>query len=128
MEKICSLSQKPFTISEFEIDFIKKITPTFAGKSFPIPLPNIGPDERTRLRVAHRNEQHLYKNISAFTEKPIISLYRPRTDIRVITREEWFSDSWDALEYGQDFEVSKNFFEQFHTLQKKVPRAATVTV
>lgn len=128
MQKICSISQKPFTISEFEIDFIKKITPTFAGKSFPIPLPDISPDERTRLRVAHRNEQHLYKNISAFTEKPIISLYRPRTGIRVVTREEWFSDSWDAMEYGQEFDVWKKFFEQFHTLQKKVPRAATVTV
>ena len=103
MQKICSISQKPFIISEFEIDFIKKITPTFAGKSFPIPLPDISPDERTRLRVAHRNEQHLYKNISAFTEKPIISLYRPRTDIRVVTRELWFSDSWGAMEYGPEF-------------------------
>jgi hypothetical protein len=105
MQKICLISKEPFIISEFEIDFIKKITPTFSGKTFPIPLPSISPEERMRLRVAHRNEQHLYKNISAFTEKPIISLYRPRTDIRVVTREEWFSDSWDALEYGQDFDT-----------------------
>jgi hypothetical protein len=33
----------------------------------------------------------------------------------------WWSDAWDPYQYGQDFDFSRSFFEQFQELQQKVP-------
>lgn len=35
---------------------------------------------------------------------------------------EWFSDKWNPLDYGQDFDFNRSFFEQFKELSDKVPR------
>jgi len=107
---------------------LKKISPEIDGEKIEIPLPELCPDERTKARTLHRNEQVLYKNISAFSRKPVISLYRPNTEWKIVTREEWFSGSWNPLEYGQDPDFSQPFFRQFQSIQKQIPRAATVTL
>jgi len=128
MTKNCQKTWVPFEISQFEQDFLKKISPEIDGEKIEIPLPELCPDERTKARTLHRNEQVLYKNISAFSRKPVISLYRPNTEWKIVTREEWFSGSWNPLEYGQDPDFSQPFFRQFQSIQKQIPRAATVTL
>jgi len=35
----------------------------------------------------------------------------------------WWSDSWDALDYGKEFDFKKSFSEQFEELMRKVPKA-----
>ncbi len=79
MKKNCPISKKSFLITENEKKFIDQISPQFCGKKYLFPFPEICPEERVRMRVLHRNEQYLYKNSSAFTGKPLISLYRPHT-------------------------------------------------
>ena len=34
----------------------------------------------------------------------------------------WFSDAWDPLTYGRDYDFSKPFFEQYKALLRDVPR------
>ncbi len=114
------------TTSTWEKQFLQKIAPTFAGTKFPIPEPTLNPIERCRLRTLHRNEQFLYRNTSSFSQKPIISIYAEDQTTNVVSREEWFSETWDATEYTIEFNFSDSFFYQFQKLQKKVPRAATV--
>ncbi|PID70668.1 hypothetical protein CSB37_01120 [bacterium DOLZORAL124_38_8] len=126
MKQTCPVSGKEFIVTQFEQDFLKKIAPTFAGKTFEIPLPKLCPEERMRLRTLHRNEQFLYRNVSAFSQQNVISIYPTDTDFTIVSKDEWFSDTWDGLDYGTDFDFSKNFFEQFQVLRKKVPRASTV--
>src|SRR6185295_14940235 len=36
----------------------------------------------------------------------------------------WWSDRWDPLSYGRDFDFSRPFFDQFRELQDVVPRLA----
>jgi len=68
-------------------------------------------------------ESKLYKRTCDATGKPIISMYSPDKKDVVYEYSYWWSDKWDALDYGQDFDFSKNFFEQFGGLMKEVPKA-----
>lgn len=128
MKKICAISGKEFEITQEEKDFLNNIAPTFDGERFNIPLPNKSPEERARQRVSHRNEQFLFQNKNSFSGEPLLSIYRPDSEVKVCSREEWFSDVWDAIEFGRDFENTKSFFDQYHELQKEVPYASLVTV
>jgi len=117
-----------FTVSEAERKFREKISPTFAGKHFPIPDPTISPTERMKRRTAHRNEQYLHKAKSCFSGKPLVSIYPENFAGKLCSRDEWFSDLWDGLDFGRDFDFSRDFFSQYAELQAEIPRAATVTI
>lgn len=124
----CSASGEVFEVSAHERDFLERVAPDFDGERFEIPLPRLSPSERARQRVVHRNEQYLYRHQSAFSGKPLISIYPPDLSSPVVSRAEWFSDAWDGEQYGRDFDFSRPFFEQFADLQRVVPRASTVTL
>jgi hypothetical protein len=49
-------------------------------------------------------------------------MYAPESPCVIYDQEVWWGDSWDPLEYGQEFDFNRPFFEQFAELQKKVPR------
>ena len=49
-------------------------------------------------------------------------MYNPEYGFTVYDQEEWWSDKWDPLEYGRNFNFDRSFFEQFSELQKEVPR------
>ncbi len=34
----------------------------------------------------------------------------------------WWSDKWDAMQYGVDIDMKKSFTEQFDTLLEQVPQ------
>jgi len=40
----------------------------------------------------------------------------------VYDHEIWWSDKWEVLDYGKDFDFNKSFFEQFQNLQRQIPR------
>lgn len=128
MQQTCKITGQPFTITDEELKFYERISPTFAGQRFVIPPPTLSPTERLRRRTMHRNEAHFYQNVSVFSQKPLISIYQPANKVKVVTQAEWNSDSWDALEYGQSFDINKTFFDQFHTLQKQLPFANVVSL
>ncbi|MDP3976137.1 MAG: hypothetical protein Q8P95_04445, partial [bacterium] len=50
--------------------------------------------------------------ISIFSQESAYTVYCPSC---------WFSDKWDPLSYGRDFDFQKPFFPQFQELFKKVP-------
>lgn len=77
-----------------------------------------------RSRLCFRNERSLYKRKCDATGEEIISIYSPDKPYKVYKSDYWYSDKWDALDYGQDIDFSKPFFEQFAELQSKVPRLA----
>jgi hypothetical protein len=49
-------------------------------------------------------------------------MYSPDKSYKVYEQSYWWSDKWDAMDYGRDFDFSKSFFEQFEELYKNVPR------
>jgi len=75
-------------------------------------------------RLVWRNERSLYKRTCSLCNKSMISMFKPEVPFPVYCHECWWSDKWDSLKYGRDYDFSKNFFEQFALLQREVPRPA----
>ncbi len=128
MSKKYLASNRPYEVSDFESKFIEQNSPTIKGEKVLFPTPSMNPTERARLRTMHRNEQHLYRVKSAKTQAPLISIYPPETKSPILSRDDWFADDWDAIDFGSSFDFSRGFFEQFAELQARIPRAATVTL
>ena len=126
MKKSCTQCRQSFTVADDELKFLDKISPVFNGTKYPLPEPENCPDCRLKDRVVNRNEQYFYQNKSALSGKPVIALYSPDTDwgkkIKVYTSEEWWSDKWDAEDFGRDFDFKRPFFEQFEELNSQIPK------
>lgn len=120
----CTACGQKFLPSCFEADFLEKISPIVKGQQFPIPNSNICPACRERQRLAFRNEWSFHRRKCDLTGKDIISIYPAECDYRVYDQEVWWSDKYDPLEYGKEFDFSKTFFQQFHELNLAVPKAA----
>lgn len=88
------------------------------------------PDAATRMRhrMSFRNERTLYKRNSSLSNQSIISIYAPDSQYVVYSPEEWWSDKWDAEDYGREIDFTKPFFDQYRELQLKVPRIALFNV
>jgi len=126
--KTCAVSGEPFAIFQSDLDFYKKISPTFARKKYQILAPNISPSTIMNNLLSFRNESNLYRRKCDLTWKYILSVYSPDKPYKVYDQEAWRSDKWDALDYGCDFDFSKTFAEQFKALQLQVPRVAMLWV
>ncbi len=115
MKKTCTVSGKEFEITPEEIKRRKELD---------VPLPTLCPTERMRQRLIFRNEHSLFRRKCDGTDKTVISLYPPEFKTPVYDNEYWWSDNWDAKRFGQDFDFSKPFFEQFEKLWRNVPKMA----
>jgi len=111
----CQNCKKDFTIEPEDFDFYEKMkvpAPTWCWKC------------RFPRRLAWRNERSLYKRTCNLCGKSIISMFKPEAPFPVYCHECWWSDKWDPLKFGRDYDFSKSFFEQFSLLQREVPRPA----
>ena len=113
----CSNCSRTFQIIEDDFALYSKLGVT---------APTHCHDCRQQRRLAWRNERWMYKRQCDFSGKDIISMYPPDSPFKVYESNIWWSDKWDALEYGRDFDFNRPFFEQFRELQLEVPRAALV--
>ncbi|MFA6353878.1 MAG: hypothetical protein WCW93_03015 [Candidatus Paceibacterota bacterium] len=112
--KNCQNCKKDFTIEPEDFNFYKKInvpSPTFCGEC------------RLVRRMAWRNERSLFKRPCAKTGKQIITMFHLDTDVVVYDHDLWWSDQWEPTDYGQEYDFSKPFFEQFQELLHKTPLA-----
>ncbi|MDP4007831.1 MAG: hypothetical protein Q8P68_01435 [Candidatus Peregrinibacteria bacterium] len=113
----CTNCSREFQITDKDLELYKKIG---------VPSPTHCHDCRQQRRLAWRNERFMYKRKCDFSGKDIVSMYPPDSPFKVYESDIWWSDKWDGLEYGRDFDFSRPFFEQFRELQLEVPRAALV--
>lgn len=120
--KKCKQCQKKFVVTESDNVFYKKISPTFCGKLYHIPEPTFCPDCRHQRRLAWRNDRTFYRRKCDKSGKEFISIYAPEKPDLVYHPDVWWSDAWDPLDYGRDFDFSRPFFEQYIELQRSVPK------
>lgn len=113
MQKTCTITGKEFEITDDDLKFYEKIG---------VPPPTLCPEERQQRRLAWRNERKLYHRKSDATGKTIISIYSPESKVKAYEPEYWWSDKWNAKDYGQYFDSTKSFFEQFQNLFLQVPK------
>ena len=127
MEKIiehkqCKKCGIDFTITDKDMEFYEKVSPSFWWKKFEIPTPTFCPNCRQQRRLTFRNERNLYKRKCDATGKDIISAYSPDKPYKIYEQDFWWSDKWDPIDYGRDFDFSHPFFTQFQDLLVTVPR------
>ncbi len=79
------------------------------------------PECRQRRRLNWRGERKMYNRKCDLCGKQIISIFAPDKPYQVYCRECWWSDAWDPRKFGQEFDFSRPFFDQFEELLKKTP-------
>lgn len=121
MQHTCRQCSAPFEVTQDDLAFYEKVSPTFGGKKELIPAPTLCPLYRLQRRMSWRNDRTLHHRKSDLTGKQIISMYSADKPLKVYDQDEWWSDRWNALEYGRDFDFSRTFAEQFDALSRDVP-------
>lgn len=123
--KTCRQCSSQFEVTDADLEFYKKMSPTFDGKTFEIPAPTLCPQCRDIRRAVHRNERNLYKRKCDITGQEIVSIYSPdKTDYKIYSVQEWWKDNWSAMDFGREFDFNMPFFEQLNDLIHEVPRHA----
>ena len=111
--KTCAVSGKQFKVTDFDLAFYAKM-----GLS----EPSLCPDERCRRRLGWQNMRKLYRRKCDATGKMMISNISQDKNLTVYDQNYWWSDKWDFRDYGQDFDFSRPFFEQWGELLARVPQ------
>lgn len=115
-----------FVTDAKDFELYEKITPIFDGKKYSILKPEYCPDCRQMHRLAFRNESSLYKRKCDLTGEAMVSTYPENSPFKIYSQKAFWSDDWNALDYGREFDFNKPFFEQFADLMKVVPRLSIV--
>ncbi len=121
MNKTCVHCSAEFKITDKDLKFYDSVSPIFSGKKYQIPEPTHCPKCRQLRRMAFRNERNLYRRKQSREDKEMISIYSPDKKYNILHPNAWWSDQWNALDYGQEFDFSCGFFEQFSNLLRKTP-------
>lgn len=119
MQNNCQKCKKDFVIDETDRNFYKMID---------VPHPTFCPECRLQRRLTFRNDRTLYKRTCELCKKDVISIYRPTGGTKVVCQKCWWSDGFDATQYGKDYDFSKSFFEQYKELMSDVPFVANFIV
>lgn len=118
----CANCGTPFSVDTEFRAFLARVAPVIGGKTFAIPDPTHCVNCRQQRRMALRDERFLYKRTSDFSGRALVSSYSPDKPYKIYENDIWWSDKWDATEYGRDFDFSRPFFEQFRELSIAVPK------
>jgi Zn ribbon nucleic-acid-binding protein len=115
--KVCRFCKSQFTIEPDDFSFYEKIE---------VPLPTFCPECRNQRRMSWRNERSLYKRKcdAPGHAEDIITMFDPAEGHVVYDAKYWWSDEWDPIEYGLEYDSSQPFFVQFQNLVRKVPLVA----
>lgn len=111
--KQCQNCKADFKIESDDFSFYTKMG---------LPVPGFCPQCRFQRRLAHRNDRSLYRRECDLCKKKIISIYHIDSVIKkVYCPECWWSDNWDTLENGVDYDFNKDFFTQYFQFKRSIP-------
>lgn len=111
--KICQNCKQNFVIESDDFGFYEQMK---------VPPPTFCPECRFQRRLIFRNNRVFYKRECVLCEKSILSVHSKERPYTIYCRDCWLGDKWDAMSYGNNYDFSKTFFEQFKLLQEVVPR------
>ncbi|HBF67388.1 MAG TPA: hypothetical protein DDW36_03120 [Candidatus Magasanikbacteria bacterium] len=57
----------------------------------------------------------------AVSGEEVFSGIPPQAPVKVYDHDFWWSDGWDPMEYGREYDFSRSFFDQFLKLMQNVP-------
>lgn len=110
--KACQNCKQQFIIEPQDFKFYEKIQ---------VPPPTFCPECRLQRRFAWMNKRSIYKRKCDLCGEEKIGVYALDKPFTVYCAKCWWSDKWDALKHGKDYDFSRPFFEQFYELMKEAP-------
>ena len=111
--KNCQNCKKDFTIEPDDFGFYEKIQ---------VPSPTFCPECRLVRRLLWRNDRYLSKVNCHLCGRSTLSTFLEDADQTLFCAVCYRSDKWNPLDYGQNYDFSKPFFEQFKELMCRVPQ------
>lgn len=117
--RTCQSCKNQFLIEPADFEFYKKID---------VPPPTWCPECRLIRRLSWRNERFLFKRKEALNNKDIFSGFPESVSATIYHLDDWWSDNWDPLDYGKEYDFSRSFFEQYRELLYSVPWPAKSTL
>jgi len=115
----CQNCKQDFVIEPDDFNFYEKMK---------VPAPTFCPDCRMMRRLTFRNERTMYKRKCDAPEhsEEMISIFSPDKEDVIYDQAAWWSDIWNPIDYGRDYNFSKSFFSQLRELWKQVPDIALI--
>ena len=110
--KICQNCKNDFIIEPDDFSFYEKIK---------VPPPTFCPKCRMIRRFSNYSKRTLYKRECELCKNKIFSMYSDDSYAKVYCNKCWWSDSWNASDYGVEYDFSKSFFSQYKNLLTTVP-------
>ena len=111
-KKQCEKCHQEFVIQADDFVFYEKMD---------LPLPTMCPRCRLKYLSAFWTFGRFRITNSALSGKRIITMLPETVPFPIYERNEFVSDTWDALSYGKDYDSSRPFIEQLVELQSVVP-------
>ncbi|MGC9599187.1 MAG: hypothetical protein ABSE18_02260 [Minisyncoccia bacterium] len=115
--RVCQNCKSSFAIEPEDFTFYEKIK---------VPPPTWCPQCRFVRRLLMRNERTLYKRKCDLCGKEKIVVYSADSPFKVYCFDCWWSDTWDAAQYGRTYDFSRPFFAQYAEVYNAVPRMGIV--
>lgn len=112
INKTCEHCGKDFSITEEELNLYKKVG---------IELPTLCFFCRVKLHLSFWMFGKFRKGVSDLSGESLITVLPEKNRYPIYTLTEWYSDKWDAMDYGMDYDPNVLFFKQLQDLQEKVP-------
>ena len=109
MNHQCINCSQKFEVTEGDLKFYERMK---------VLSPVECPSCREQRRISFRNEKNLYLRNCGNCKKQMVSIYSPDKPYNVYCAPCWWSDAWDPVNIGKDFDFSRSFFEQFDELIK----------
>jgi len=113
MNKTCSYCNTVFEITDKEKVMYEKID---------LVIPDICVQCRWKQHMAFWPFGKFRTGTSDLSGERLITVLPENARYPIYTSKEWWGDDWDAMDYGQDYDSSRSFFDQLKELQEKVPR------
>src|SRR3989344_6437708 len=101
--RICEHCKQNFIISEEELVLYKKVD---------IELPTLCNFCRIKLHLSFWMFGKFRKGKSDLSGESLITVLPEKNRYPIYTQTEWYSDKWDAMNFGIDYDSSRPFFEQ----------------
>ncbi len=115
MQKTCSNCSGVFEVMETDHIFYDEID---------VPTPVWCPACRSQLRCMHRNERVLYRRTCDLCKKSIVAMYAIDAPFPVYCPACFYSDQWNALGLGRDYDPDLSIFAQLKRLSLVTPHLA----
>ena len=106
--KQCQNCKNDFVIEPEDFLFYEKIK---------VPAPTFCPECRFLRRISFGNYSTLYKRDCDSCGKSTICIYTSDKSYKMYCGNCWWKDNWDGTEYGQEYDSSQQFFDQFKELE-----------